>query len=211
MLKSHFSSTIHEKVHSTPNPNARKSKAKGRVRSSRKRQINPSPKSSLRPSRVRPLLIRALLTLIALDALLTLSTRHTADRRSLSISFRFLLPLLLIDLNKPLVLVVLVLALVSPAREPLAGRLVVLQLLAALLVVAGSTGLLAELANALLAREQLPFRGRLRGRQGLVPREVDVGGGEGQENTVGHGGFDFAGCQELVEKNLHAIAGCRFQ
>ena len=152
-----------------------------------------------------------MLTLITLNALLALSPRDTTNVTTLSISLSLLLPLLLINLNKPLVLVVLVLALVTPARHPLARSLVVGKLLAALLVLAGGTGLLAELADTLLAGEQLPFRGGLGDGKRLVAREVDVRRWQGEKHTVRDGSLNLAGCQELVEEDLDAITGCGFQ
>lgn len=152
-----------------------------------------------------------MLTLITLNALLALSSRHTTNVTTLGISLSLLLPLLLINLNKPLILVVLVLALVTPARHPLARSLVVDKLLAALLVLAGGTGLLAELADTLLAGEQLPFRGGLGDGKGLVAREVDVRRWQGEKYTVRDGSLNLAGCQELVEEDLDAIPGRGFQ
>ena len=186
---------------STPNPNAR-DQIQSRTRAeqsrarkgankvmqcstSKKKEVSNTP--HLFTTLVRPLLIRSHLTLITLDPLLPLSTRHTTNRTTLRSSILFLLPLLLINLNKPLVLVVLVLALISPAGHPLAARLIVLQLPAALLVHACCAGLLVVFADALLAREQLPFRGGFGCWQGLVPGQHDVWCWEGQEHTVFHG------------------------
>lgn len=67
-------------------------------------------------------------------------------------SVLFLLPVLLLHLNQPLI-ISLILALIPPARHPLARFLIVDQLLPALLIRKRSTRLVVVLADALLARE----------------------------------------------------------
>lgn len=156
----------------------------------------------LRTSRIRPLL-----TLIALNPLLPLSATHSTNRPTLSSSILLLLPFALINFHKPLVVVVLVLALVSPLGNPLARSLVVDELLAALLVRQCGAGLAAELANTLLAREQLPLGRRFGRGQGLEPREVGVRGRQAEQDAVLSGRGDVAGCEQLVQEALGAVAG----
>lgn len=150
-------------------------------------ETRPGQRDLFLPSITRLLslaIIRPHFALITLNPLLTLRPRHTTDRATLLSSALFLLPILLGNLDKPLVLVGLVLALVAPPRHPFASRLVIHQLLAALFVCQRSTRSGAELADALLTGEELPFSRGLGGWQGLVAWKSGVGGREAQKNAV---------------------------
>jgi len=171
---------------------------------------SPSKTSVLFPD-VRPLLIRPHLALIALDFLLPLSTAHTTDRATLRRSLLLLLPFTLIHLHKPLLVIILVLALVSPLGHPLARSLVVHKLLAALLVGQRGTRLTAVLANALLACEQLPFGRRLRGRKRLESGQSDVRRRQTEQDAVLCGRGDVACREQLVQQALGAVAGSVFK
>lgn len=162
-------------------------------------------------SNVCPLLIRPHFALIALDPLLPLSTAHTTDRASLCGGILLLLPFTLINLHKPLVVVVLVLSLVTPLGHPLARGLVVNQLLATLLVGQRGTGLAAELANTLLACEQLPLGRGLGCREGLETGQCGVRCGQAKQDAVLRGRGDVACCEELVQQALGAVAGSGLQ
>lgn len=106
-----------------------------------------------------------------------------------------LLLLLLVDLDKPLVLAFLVLALVSPLGDPFARRFVIDELGVALLVL-----------NTLLLGEELPFGGGLLGGDGLLAGQRRRGLWEDQVHAFG-GGFELAGGQELVDEGLGGVAG----
>lgn len=119
--------------------------------------------------------------------------------------------MLLVHFHQPVVFTRLVLALVSPARDPFAGGFVVDELLSPLLIGQSGTGLGVVFANALLASEQLPFRRGLGGRERLVAGEGGGARREGEEDTVLGGRGDLAGGEELVQERLGAIAGGGFQ
>ena len=104
-----------------------------------------------------------------------------------------LLFLLLIDLNKPGVFGVLVLALVTPLGYPVAGRLVVNLVAVALLVL-----------DTLLGGKALPL-GRFLGLgNGLFAGQRKLWRREDEVDTLG-GRLDFAGGKQLVDKGLCGI------
>lgn len=156
------------------------------------------------------LLIRSHLPLIPPYPILPLSPRHPPHRAALRSSILLLLPILLINLHQPII-IILVLPLVPPSGHPLALLLIVHQLLAPLLIRKRSAGLRVVLADALLACEQLPFRGWFGRGQGLVPGERGGGRWEGEQHALLRGGGDGAGGYELVEEGLHAVAGGGFE
>jgi hypothetical protein len=104
--------------------------------------------------------------------------------------------LLVVDLDKPLVLALLVLALVAPSGNPLTGRLVVNQL--GLVVVV--------LGDALLLREELPLGGRLLGGDGLFAGQRGGARRKHEVHAIGRG-LDVASAEQLVDEDLGGIAG----
>lgn len=106
-----------------------------------------------------------------------------------------LLLLLLVDLDKPVVLAVLVLALVAPLGHPLAGRFFVDHLAVALLVL-----------DALLGGEALPFSGLLGCGDGLLAGQWGRGRGEDEVHALAVG-LDLAGGEQLVYEGLCGVAG----
>lgn len=147
---------------------------------------------------LRPPLISPHLPLIPLNPLLPLRPGHPPYRTPLSSSILLLLPILLRNLNSPLIILRLILPLIPPPRHPLARRLVINKLLAPFLVRQRAARLRAVLADTLLAGKQLPFCGWLGCRQRLVPGEFGLRGWQGEEDAVGGGGGDWAGCEQLV-------------
>lgn len=119
------------------------------------------------------------LPLVALNLLLSLSAIQPANGAILRRS-RILLPLpiLLINLNQPIIIRTLILPLVPPFRHPLARGLIVNRLPPPLLIRQLRTGPRTELPNPLLPRKQLPLRRRLGLGQWLVSREGGRRGGE---------------------------------
>jgi hypothetical protein len=150
------------------------------LHSSRRRAILPS----------RPV-VCPLLPLIPPHAVLALSPAV----RTRIVRLARLLLLLLVDLDKPVVLAVLVLALVAPLGDPLALRVVVDQVTVALLVL-----------DALLGGKALPLGGLLGGGDGLL---AGKSGGRRGQNEV-HAlrvGFDLASREQLVDQGLRGVAG----
>ena len=109
------------------------------------------------------------------------------------VCFSSLLFLLLIDLNKPGVFGVLVLALVAPLGYPVAGRLVVNLVAVALLVL-----------DTLLGGKALPL-GRFLGLgNGLLAGQRKLWRREDEVDTLG-GRLDFTGGKQLVDEGLRGI------
>ena len=107
--------------------------------------------------------------------------------------------LLLVNLDQPVILTILVLALVAPLGNPLALGLVVDQVAVALL-----------LLDALLGGKLFPFGGLLGGGNRLLTRERCGWRGKDQMYAF-RGGLYLAGRQELVDECLGGIAGCGFK
>ena len=147
-------------------------------------------RSSSRTRLPRLAVVRALFPLVPPDALLALPPAIGTSIVRLS-SLRLLL---LVDLNKPLRVAVLVLALVTPLGYPLARGLVVNKLAVALLVL-----------DTLLGGKALPLGRFLGGGDGLF---AGNGGGRRGEHKVHALGarLDFAGGQQLVDEGLSGIA-----
>lgn len=104
--------------------------------------------------------------------------------------------LLLVNLDQPLVVAILVLALVAPLGHPLAAGIVVDHLALALLVL-----------DTLLGGKALPF-GRLLGfGNGLLAGKRRRGCRKDKVHAF-RGRFDLTGGQELVDESLRGIAGC---
>lgn len=130
------------------------------------------------------------LSLIALDLLLALGAIQPPNGTILGRSSILLpLPVLLVDLDQPIVIRTLVGALIPPLGHPLASRLIVDRLLAPLFIRQLRTGPRVELPDALLPRKQLPFRGRLGLGQGFVARE----GGRRRRKSQQHACLRVAG------------------
>lgn len=160
----------------------------------------------------RPPLICPHFALSPLDALLALAARSTAYRAAVALSRVGLLlaPLLVIQLDKPVVLGlvltvgILLARLETMARNPFTRGLVEDE--PALLL-----GKRVVLADALFAGEQVPFRRRLRGRQRLVARHGRLACGQGQQHGGGWGRGHGAGGDELIEERLSAVTGSGIQ
>ena len=151
---------------------------------------NRSLPSSL-ASLARVALVCALLALVPPDALLAVVPALSSE----VVGLARLGLLLLVNLDKPLVVELLVLALVAPLGDPFAARLVVNQLAVALLVL-----------DTLLGGKALPLGLLLGLRNGLLAGQRRRGCREDEVDTLG-GRLDLTGREELVDEGLGGIAG----
>jgi hypothetical protein len=142
-------------------------------------------------SLARVALVCALLALVSPDALFPVVPVLGAK----VVSLARLCLLLLINLDKPLVVELLVLALVAPLGDPFAARLVVNQLAVALLVL-----------DTLLGGKALPLGLLLGLGDGLLAGQRCGGRREDEVDALG-GRLDLAGREELVDEGLGGIAG----
>jgi hypothetical protein len=133
----------------------------------------------------------ALLPLVPLHPVLALSPAV----RPRVVRLARLLLLLLVDLDQPVVLAVLVLALVAPLGHPFASRFVVHQLAVALLVL-----------DALLRGEELPLGLLFRSGQLLLAGKGRGWAGQDEVDAF-RVGLDLACGEKLVYEGLRCVAG----